>query len=229
MLAPLLNLLFPPHCLACRTSVPTAAEALCPPCEAAIAVAQTLRCGRCLARIPEVEKICHEDFPYLLGTACLYHDTRVRALVHGLKFRHAHAAAATLAKLLHRYLERVPVPLQSFAIIPLPLSPRRERQRGYNQSHLIAEILAPRLALPIVDDALVRTIHTKKQSELVDWEVRRTNVAGAFAVAKPELVRGRDFILLDDVTTSGATFFEAATALKRAGARKIIALAAARA
>ena len=229
MLPRLLDLLFPPRCLACRTPLDRAAEALCAPCEAGIAVSQTLRCGKCLARIPGTAKICHDDFPYLLGTACFYHDERVRALVHGLKFRHAHAAAATLAKLLRRYLQNISIPLESFAVIPLPLSPRRERQRGYNQSRLIAKILAPQLALPIADGILTRTVHTKKQSEIPNWEVRRANVANAFTVAKPELARRRDFILLDDVTTSGATFFEAATALKRAGARHIIALAAARA
>ncbi|MBI2888309.1 MAG: ComF family protein [Candidatus Liptonbacteria bacterium] len=224
-----LNLLFPPRCLACRAPLGSAAEALCAPCESGIAVSQTLRCGECFARIPGTTRICHNDFPYLLGTACFYHDERVRALVHGLKFRHAHAAAATLARLLHRHLQNIPNSLESFTIIPLPLSHRRERQRGYNQSRLIAETLAPQLALPIADGILVRTVHTKKQSEIVNWEMRHTNVAGAFAVAKPELAKGRDFILLDDVTTSGATFFEAATALKRAGARHIIAAAAARA
>jgi ComF family protein len=229
MFQSLLNLLFPPRCLACRTPLPHAEESLCAPCESHIAISQTLRCGKCFARIPGTKKVCHDDFPYLLGTACLYHDERVRALVRALKFRHTRAAAATLAKLLHRYLQNALIPLESFTVVPLPLSRRRERQRGYNQSQLIAEALAPRLGLPIEGAVLVRTMHTKKQSEIPNWDARRTNVAGVFAVAKPELAEGRDFILLDDVTTSGATFFEAATALKRAGARHIIALAAARA
>ncbi len=229
MLPRLLDLLFPPRCLACHASLPDASQGLCPPCEANIAVSKTLWCGKCLARIPGITKICHHDFPYLLGAASLYHDARVRALVHGLKFRHAHAAAATLAKLLHRYLQNIPISLESLAIIPLPLSHRRERQRGYNQSRLIADALASHLALPIMENVLVRTVHTKKQSEIINWEVRRANVSNAFTVAKPELAHGHDFILLDDVTTSGATFFEASVALRRAGARHIIALAAARA
>ncbi|MBI3114544.1 MAG: ComF family protein, partial [Candidatus Harrisonbacteria bacterium] len=80
-----------------------------------------------------------------------------------------------------------------------------------------------------ITDALVRTIHAQPQSELSDWRARHMNVAGAFAVPVPHQVARKDILLFDDVTTSGATFFEASVALKCAGARRIIAVAAAKA
>lgn len=229
MLSRFLDLLFPPRCLSCRTPVVSAAETLCAPCLAAIPLESTLRCGRCFARIPEAKKICHKDFPYLLGAAAPYRDPRVRALVHGLKFRHAHAAAGTLSSLLENFLKKIPMPLDSFVLVPIPLSLQRRRKRGYNQSEFIAEHLSAALGIPVASEILLRQTHTKPQSELSDWEERRTNVAGAFAVPNPEAIQKKDCILIDDVTTSGATFFEAAKALKSAGARRIVALAAARA
>lgn len=229
MLGSLLNFLFPPRCLFCHTPLPSAKEALCKECTAAIPIESTLRCGECFARIPETTKICHRDFPYLLGAASSYHDPRIRTLVHHLKFRHAHAAASTLAKCIEKYFQQLPLLTDSFIVVPMPLSPKRKRERGYNQVELIAQHLYTTYKLPIISDVLLRTTNTKPQSELPTWNERRTNIVNAFSVISPEKVRSQNCLLLDDVSTSGATFFEAATTLKRAGAHKIIALAAARA
>src|SRR3989338_5095316 len=108
MLPRLLDLLFPPRCLYCRTPLASAHEALCNGCAAAIPLEKTLRCGECLARIPEKRRICHNNFPYTLGTAAHYKNPSVRTLVQGLKFRHAHAAAFSLGTLLAKYLRSLP-------------------------------------------------------------------------------------------------------------------------
>lgn len=224
-----LDLIFPPRCLHCRKALPDAREALCNSCTTSIPLEKTLRCGECLARIPEKKRICHKSFPYTLGAAAHYRNPAVRALVQGLKFRHAHAAAQSLGLLLSKHLESLPLRLSSFTIIPVPLSAKRERKRGYNQSVLLANALHAHLHLPILPNVLIRVKDSDPQSKIEKWKLRRENVRGVFTVARPDLLPKSNIILLDDVTTSGATFFEAATALREAGTRRILAIAAAKA
>lgn len=226
-LAALLDILFPPVCLACGEPSPSE-RPLCPDCFGRIPVADALRCGECAARLPGGVKVCHRDFPYLLGGAASYADPAVQDLVRALKFRHVAAAAGPLADLLAAFLEGAGVaPRPGTLIVPVPLGARRRRTRGYNQAELIARRLAARFALPVDAEGLVRVRNTPAQSELpAAW--RAENLAFAFR-ADPAAVRGRPVWLVDDVTTSGATFRAAAHALREAGAVRILALAAARA
>jgi ComF family protein len=137
------------------------------------------------------------------------------------------------------YAESIGYPMTGFVVAPIPLSTQRERKRGFNQSLLIAKIFADHFKLKLDSDTLIRDKHTEAQSEIRDFEKKCENVKNCFSVKKPDLVhpahnelmcgvQGKNFILIDDVVTSGATFFEAASALKRAGAKKIIAFAAAK-
>ncbi|MBM3256969.1 MAG: ComF family protein [Candidatus Liptonbacteria bacterium] len=229
MLEPLLDLFFPPRCLSCNTAISSAKDALCLSCFSSISLEQTLRCGECLARIPEEKRICHKSFPYILGAASHYSDPHIRALIQGLKFRHAHAAAEVLGSLLAKYLQNVPLQLSAFTILPIPLSSKRERERGYNQSALLARSLQTHIQIPILENVLVRIKHSDPQSQLEKWELRRENVREAFRVINPDLLPKSKILLLDDVTTSGATFFEAAKVLRENGARQILAIAAAKA
>jgi ComF family protein len=126
-------------------------------------------------------------------------------------------------------------PAKPPVIVPVPLFHSRERERGFNQSRLLAEGLRNRIekhpgGRKIVVDArlLVRTRATAPQVRL-KFQARKENVRGAFAVAKPESVRGRSVLLVDDVMTTGATLSACAAALKKAGAAKVIALTLARA
>ena len=133
-----------------------------------------------------------------------------------------------MADLLASYLKKLPLTLSSYEILAMPLSSARQRERGFNQAGLIAEELSPLVSVPILPGGLTRIKHSTPQSKIRGRKERLQNVSGAFS-AKPELVAGKNIILLDDVITSGATMFEAARALKSAGVRKIIALAAAKA
>lgn len=118
--------------------------------------------------------------------------------------------------------------LTGFTVVPIPLHPARERARGFNQSALIARILARRLHIPSDTVSLVRVHATKPQSELEDMRERLLNVKGCFE-APPRACEGKRILLVDDVATSGATLLDASRALKEAGARKIIALVVAKA
>ena len=109
-------------------------------------------------------------------------------------------------------------------IVPVPLHPKRLKQRGFNQALLLARAFPE---VPLGREAVVRVRHTVPQVELKPKE-RRDNVKGAFAVPDPALVKGKNVLLLDDVYTTGATVRECAKVLRRAGARRVDVLTVAR-
>jgi ComF family protein len=113
-------------------------------------------------------------------------------------------------------------------VVPVPLSRGRLRQRGYNQSELIAAELARLGALPEpVPAALVRCRDNRPQVELPRAE-RLENVLGAFECSRPELVAGRRVLLIDDVSTTGATLEACAAPLIQAGAARVLGLVVAK-
>ena len=225
--AAFLDLVFPRICLGCKRKVGGEVP-LCAACEANLRRNTTFFCGSCRARLPYGKKICHRDCPYVLGAAGDYRDETLRNLIHGLKFEGVRNAAAPLGEFIARYLVSVNLAAEGFAIVPVPLSPERERKRGFNQSFLIANALAERLHLPVLDGAVIKIKNAPPQSEAKDRETRSENVQGCFAVTDPTIIR-RNILLVDDVTTSGATLHEVSRCLKRAGAKTVIAAVAAKA
>jgi len=114
------------------------------------------------------------------------------------------------------------------AIVPVPLHASRLRERGFNQSALLAKEVGARNALPVQAQALCRVRATQQQAQLDDPDARRANVQGAFAAAQA-VVSGKAILLVDDVFTTGATLAACATVLYQAGASEVIALTLARA
>jgi len=112
-------------------------------------------------------------------------------------------------------------------IMPVPLHPRRLRARGFNQSLLLAKCVAREIGAELDFLSLRRTRFTKPQTELSSEE-RKKNVRKAFEVLKPEVVKGRTIVLVDDVATTGSTLNECAKALKRVGADGVLCLVLAR-
>jgi competence protein ComFC len=216
----ILDILFPPECLACGKRLRNGT--LCDDCYKSIGVLQN-------AFEFDLEALCLLS----VSAACNYDNDVVKTLIHGLKFRGIKSAVAPLAELLIRHIESMSANLDmsSYIVVPIPLSHQRLRERGFNQSALIAERFAKYFALPIRDDLLVRVGQRKAQSETESVAERQKNIQGCFAVKKyagPGTNAG-GILLIDDVTTSGATFLEAAQTLRANGFQNIIALAVARA
>ena len=112
-------------------------------------------------------------------------------------------------------------------IMPVPLHGRRLRKRGFNQALLLALEVSTAHAIPLSYDNLFRVRPTRPQVELSEEE-RVRNVAGAFALKRPDAVNERSVLIIDDVYTTGATVSECAAVLKHAGAARVVALTLAR-
>jgi ComF family protein len=149
----------------------------------------------------------------------------VRRAVHQLKYGQFKALAAPLGQLLAQYLEARPVAAD--VLVPVPLHSRRLRERGYNQSALLAAEVGKLSGLPVVSDSLVRLRHTKAQVKTADAGERQRNLAGAFGCRDAKLV-GKRVLLVDDVCTTGSTLDSCAIALRRTGASSVWGLALAR-
>jgi ComF family protein len=157
------------------------------------------------------------DAAYCFG----FHEGNLRELVRLLKYDGMRPLAEPLGDLLHRAL---PLDEPFDAFVPVPLHWLKKFQRGFNQSELLAARLASRRRTPVLD-ALRRVKMTGAQAGLTN-AARRRNVAGAFRARRR--VDGLRLVLIDDVTTTGATASACASALKRAGAKSVTLLTVAR-
>jgi len=152
-------------------------------------------------------------------------DGVIRQAIHQLKYQNLRAIAPSLARLLLDYLNTSSIPGE--VLVPVPLHPKRLRERGYNQSYLLARELGKLVTLPVVNDCLVRKRPALPQARTATVAERRNNVADAF-VCRDDRLRDKQVILLDDVSTSGATLDAGAAALKASGATSVWGLVLAR-
>lgn len=222
---------------------------ICEGCDASVGPAQYL-CAECQARAPRIvapfcEK-CAEPFPGAITGpfACancanqtLHFDAAVagyrargvvRRLIHEFKYHQRiylrHVIGDWLAAVLNDPRMN---PGQFDVIVPVPLHPAKQRERGFNQAALLARSFSARTGLPI-NPALERVRFTQTQTAF-DRAERMENLHNAFRLRRRRDVRGSRVLLVDDVLTTGSTLSECARVLKRAGASSVYAATAARA
>ena len=214
-----LDLLFPPVCAGCRR----VGRWICLRCwqEMAWILAQT--CARC-HQPTDGDGCTHcpgagED-PRVVAAAARFEGT-AREAVHVLKYHRHHA----IAPLMGRLMADAAGDVQADVIVPVPLHPSRQRERGFDQAVLLARRAAHDLRVPIQPDGLKRIRKTSQQSNL-DALRRRENVEGAFAANRH--FHGERVLLVDDVMTTGSTLTAASKALKQAGSGPVVGLVFAR-
>ena len=200
-------------CPECAGELPRLMPPFCPRCGRP--QAGGIVCPSCWQRPTDIDGI-RSPFRF---------DDVIRKAIHELKYRNLKAISPRLAELLADYLKESPLPRE--ALVGVPLHPRRLRERGYNQSSLLARELGKRIGLPVIEDCLIRVRQAQPQVKAVDVEERRRNVADAF-VCRDERLKGKHIILIDDVCTSGATLESCAVALKDKGATSVWGLTLAR-
>ncbi len=200
-------------CLSCQRSLSMILPPVCPKC--GLPQPGGTVCPGCINWPAEIDGI-RSPFRF---------DGVMREAIHNLKYRNLRALAAPLAGLLYDYLTTNPLP--AGVLVPVPLHQKRLRERGYNQSSLLAQELSKLTGLPLVDNCLIRQRHAPPQARTSTVDERRSNVADAFT-CRDHRLRDKQVLLIDDVSTSGATLDACAAALKAAGATSIWGLVLAR-
>jgi len=232
----LFTVLFPSDCRLCGVPLAELSRVpVCGSCLQQIARTEGPLCSRCGERLLSqrlldgAEQLCGEcrsEEP-LFARAIAYgsYEGGLRDLVHLLKYERVRPAANLLGRMLAEAITDLAPGFHGMPlVIPVPLHPVKQRERGFNQSELIARAalkLKPAgLMLEVNTRALVRQRDTASQTGLTR-EQRQANMRGAFAVVRKEDVAGREILLIDDVCTTGTTVSECARVLRRAGVTRV--------
>ena len=225
MLSKLLDWIYPPACIACRSLIalsdPQPRDMLmCGKCQTLFEPITAPTCKKCgLPTESDVER-CVSCFSKTLhftsNRAMFLYDELMRDILHELKFRHKKQNAQSLGKLWAVHMTTFPT---DTTLVPLPLHPKKQKERGFNQAEILTQQLSARLGISS-ENAIVRVLDTPPQSGLHPRQ-RIENVAGAFEIAKGITVTGKNYIIVDDIYTTGASLNECTRVLKNAGAENV--------
>jgi ComF family protein len=219
----LLDVLFPPHCAGCQAD----GSLRCETCQAGLKWVQPPLCLKCgEPNVPgQLCSKCREHPLQIefIRSVVIFQGT-LRHAIHRFKYQRLAGLARPFGDLLANFW--VEHDLAVDRIMPVPLHPARQRDRGYNQAALLARRLAQRVGVSWSENGLRRTRATAVQMEL-DAAERRVNVAGAFECVEADL-RGRRVVVIDDVCTTGATLDACAAALFQGGVASVFGLTLAR-
>ncbi len=234
MLKKLLNLILPPHCPICSKDISEEEGfPFCIVCKEKVREVRGPCCPTCGRPHPSPELF--EDHPYFKCGKCrthppsvdsartlLYFNGPVREGIHLFKY----SGHWRLGRDLIRYFRNhaAEITLRADIILPVPLAPIRLRLRGFNQAVVLAREIAETKGTPMIVDLLVRTRQIHPQVGLKEKE-RYRNISGCFGVKKPERIKNKKILLVDDVLTTGATANECAHQLKKEGAESVHLLA----
>ena len=219
-----LDLVFPPRCINCHRL----GAVLCTQCQSDINPVLPPWCEYCGRAITHRDRVCAECSKQPLRIEAIravgYHEGPLREAVHAFKYGNRIGLDKILGRFLADWLED-----QSWVadfIVPVPLHPDRQVERGYNQAALLARAVSARTGIELLEFGLVRSRPTRDQVGL-DRTTRRNNVSEAFQTNDVR-VNGKGVIVIDDVTTTGATLEACAIALNNSGAKRVRGLAVSR-
>lgn len=224
-LADLLDFLFPPKCQVCERHFSGDNIWLCPGCAMRLEIAPVPVCVICRQPLALPGEICPRcslsgkiSWLYSLGGYAGAYSKLIKAFKYGPK----PDLGTLLGDLLAQQLVSQEQCSSLDLICPIPLHHRKHKARGFNQAAILAEAIGEALALPVEPEMLLQVRRSKDQIGL-SLEERFANVEGVFAVAPEFDLTGASVLLVDDVTTSGATLNDAARALLEAGALSVAA------
>jgi competence protein ComFC len=227
LLSAVLDLVYPRTCAACGRPVLEPESHICWDCLTRIPLIIDPFCARCgdpvdgMVEHDYVCSWCREARPHFAQarSAARYRGP-LRPALHAFKYEQVTALGADLVTLLQACVSTHFAAVAFDAVTFVPLYPTRERDRTYNQAHLLAAGLGDRLDIPLLTRGLRRVRPTPSQTNFNAIE-RRANVKGAFEALEPRWLEGRCLLLVDDVMTTGATLNECAGVLRDAGAAAV--------
>lgn len=207
----ILDIIYPIHCINCNLK-------------------NNIICDKCLNKIPLNNKETAENIYAVFD----YQNPLIKKIIWALKYHHKKYLGDKMGQILYEYLldqisdikfgkiDRV------IYVIPVPIGPSRKKKRGYNQAYSIARGFCNSSLNKIFllkDDIVIKKIDTVSQTKITNRNERLKNVRGVFDIKNKELIKGRSFIIIDDVTTTGGTFNEIIKILKKNGAKNVIGFA----
>lgn len=231
LLKGLKNLIYPNYCLACGNPVETSQgkDPVCAACQIKIQKNLPPFCAACGRHLDE-EAIRRNSCPHCLNekfyfdrafSPCTYTGI-IKKLIHEFKYNGKEYLKKPLGSMMNAFIQEYRLPIEHLDfIVAVPLHKSRQREREFNQAQLLGQQVAGEFKKDLLNDILIRSKPTKTQTELTQEE-RRRNVEGSFLVSKPDLIKGANLLLIDDVLTTGATSSQAAKSLKNAGARMVL-------
>ena len=208
--------------------------AACEVCHATLDLEKRILCSSCAGDLdaiawPMEEALVDERFEYLDHVWTVYaYTSPIRELLHGVKYSRKDYLLKACQERALRLAQVITSDFWYDAILPIPIDRLKLVKRNFNQAEILAINLAAWLTPPVQRSLLIKQHSIPSQTSLSQHE-RAINVYGAFKLGSPEKARGRSFLLLDDVLTTGATANEAARLLKFHGAKRVDFLALARA
>ena len=219
----LINLLFPRVCAACGTPLLEGEDTVCTTCRFLMP-----KTGYENNPNNPLAQNFFGQMPFNAVSAEFFFSKsgKVQHLIHGLKYHHCRENGIFLGQEIGKSLLQAPDYQGIDYIIPIPLHPKKEKIRGYNQSHVIAEGISEIMNIPIAEKCLVRSVFTDTQTKK-SREERWQNVKDIFHIEKPEKLTHKHVLLIDDVLTTGATLMSAGKALSQVDGIKISVVTAA--
>jgi len=228
----LLDFLFPKKCIGCGKD----SAMLCEKCDKKINIFSAPICFSCRKRLPlenfnRDNFLCHpKNRIRCIFVAASYSDPVLKKAIQKYKYKNANELTIFLSSLmiksLDNFISRLSLEEKNkIVIIPVPLHPKKEKSRGFNQSFLIAQIISEHFNIPLDTASLKRIKNTSPQAQIKNKDTRLKNMEDAFQMNKHADLRNKNILLIDDILTTGATLDECAKALKVSGndVRKIVA------
>lgn len=212
----LLDLLFPKRCVGCKNI----GSYICSACITTIRSIDYQLCPVCVK--PAIGGITHPRCKTPWGLdglfTAVHYDGVMRMAIKTMKYQYVSDLNASIVEIV---VSRIPSTFPRFDyLVPVPLHPKRNRERGFNQSTLLANGLSKSLNTHVENKILIRTRYTTPQFSL-DKIHRKANLSGAFALSTGTSVQGKTIALIDDIATTMATLSECAKVLKRNGAKNV--------
>jgi competence protein ComFC len=227
----ILDFVYPQSCPICQKSLKKDENLICEECLKTLAILPAPFCPYCRSFFEEGEPIVHhnciglnhpEDRKILAVRSLGRFDDSLQKLIHQFKYGKKIPLGKHLAESLGQAVAKSETFTECDLVIPVPLHSARHRERGFNQSQVLAEGISEVINIPVLKGVLKRKKNTKDQTYL-NAEQRAENVKNAFVIAKPEMISSKKIILVDDVMTTGATLNECAGMLHSAGAKSVLA------
>lgn len=226
ILQQILNLIYPSNCINCNTSLKFYENYVCDLCLNKIEFieksciicgkplnASEIKCGECLVDLPIFKK----------AISIANYNGIIKNIIIAFKYKKREGISKIIEKIIFQYLEKNYFFNKNIdLIIPVPLHKSRLKQRGFNQSEILAKIIKKKYSFKI-EKSLIRIKKTRPQVEL-NIKERKDNIKNAFILKIPEKIKDKNILLIDDVYTTGSTIKECSKVLQKAKAKTIYVL-----